>query len=49
MVNKNSANVSLWSNFVRNFKKITKLFLKSTRQNRLIIERIHLHFQLPDQ
>ena len=44
MKNNSSTNVSLWSNFVRNFKKITKLFLKSTRQNRLIIERIQLTF-----
>ena len=44
MKNNSSANVSLWSNFVRKMKKFLKLFLKSTRKNQFIIERIQLTF-----
>jgi hypothetical protein len=44
MKNNSSTNVSLWSNFVRKMKKFLKLFLKSTRKNQFILERIQLTF-----
>ena len=44
MINKSSTNDSLVFSFVRKFKKLIKLFLKSTRKNKKIIERIQLTF-----
>ena len=40
----NFTNRSLWSNFARKMKKFLKLFLKSTRKNQFVIERIQLTF-----